>query len=82
MRRSVMRASRSRPGLRRCAIVSLLVLAGLACHTTKVVNFPAPAEPCLTEADVELVCGLLPEATCQRAIYSWSYCVEGEEKLQ
>ncbi len=63
-------------------MICLLALAAVACHTTKVVNFPAPAEPCPTEQDVALACELLPEATCQRIVYAWAYCIEGEERLQ
>jgi hypothetical protein len=48
------------------------------------VNFPAPAEPCLTTADLELLADLLgpTHPTVERAVYTWSYCVEGEERLQ
>jgi hypothetical protein len=76
------RASRTR--WLRCAIVCALALVGLSCQTTKIINFPPPAEPCLTEADLELLTDLLGEThpTVDRAVYTAVYCLEGEERLQ
>jgi hypothetical protein len=49
-----------------------------------VVNFPAPAEPCPSETDLELIANLLGDAhpAVQRFVFAWSYCVEGEDRLQ
>ena len=79
-----MRARASRIGRLGCVIVCALALAALSCQTTKIVNFPAPAEPCPAEPDIELIYDLLGEnhPTVERLIYAWSYCVEGEERLQ
>ena len=79
-----MRARASRIGRLGCVIVCALALAALSCQTTKIINFPAPAEPCPTEADIELLENLLgtTHPTLERSIYAWSYCVEGEERLQ
>jgi hypothetical protein len=60
------------------------VLALAACHTTKIVNFPAPVEECLSETDLELLADLLgaTHPTVERAVYASAYCLEGEARLQ
>ena len=79
-----MRARVSRIGRLRCGLACALALVAVSCQTTKIVNFPAPAEPCLAEADIELLATLLGEThpTLERAIYSWSYCIEGEGTVE
>lgn len=77
-----MRGSQSRTVRLLCVLAFALAIGG--CHTTKVVNFPAPAEPCPSQEDLDLLADLLgaTHPTAERFVYSWSYCTEGEERLQ
>jgi hypothetical protein len=49
------------------------------------VDFPAPAEPCATERDLEIVDDALPDEhddVLHRLTYTTIYCLEGDERLR
>lgn len=82
---------------RRVAVALLVCAAGFAaCQTVRIANLPPPDEPCLTEADTELLCQLLGresvgkteedrlqlQAVCQRVADSGAYCETAEGMLR